>query len=219
MASRISDRIISLLDWCWPFPLGIAAASLALIMAAGTWLLFHDQRHAPATQHVEPTGPSRLPGTAPANVLPTPQASGELPLQQDEASISTRTPAVDATIRMPARAATASRRQSEVSAQPLTPRATSPARKPVHATTSVEPPATRPNARPSPATAQLSSAQLAEITDHLKIGKFLMGRKDFKAATREFQAVLAIDPSNREAKSAIESAQEADKHQDSTLQP
>jgi len=116
---------------------------------------------------------------------------------------------------VPAGGGAALRGRSEVRAQSLTAGGTSPARKTATATASVEPPAARPKARPS----QLTAAQAAEITDHLKIGRFFVVRKDFEAAIKEFQAVLAIDPSNREAKSAIESAQEADRNQDSTVQP
>jgi len=77
----------------------------------------------------------------------------------------------------------------------------------------------QPKARPQPTAPQLSSARQAELADRLTLGRFLMDRKDYHAAITEFQAALALDPSNREAKAAIEQAIEASKNQEPTPQP
>jgi Tfp pilus assembly protein PilF len=67
----------------------------------------------------------------------------------------------------------------------------------------------KPKAQPRPVAPQLSAAQRAAIADRLTIGRFLMDRKDYSAAIKEFQAALAIDPTSREAQAAIQQARVA----------
>lgn len=66
---------------------------------------------------------------------------------------------------------------------------------------------------------RLSPAQEAELRDKLTLGRFLMDRKDYRAAIVEFQAALAVDPSNRETQAAIQQARDANKDLESSPQP
>jgi tetratricopeptide (TPR) repeat protein len=66
--------------------------------------------------------------------------------------------------------------------------------------------------QPRRAAPPLSAKQQAEFTDRLTIGRFLMDRKEYSAAIKEFQAALAIDPASREAQAAIQLAREAGKN-------
>jgi Tfp pilus assembly protein PilF len=63
-----------------------------------------------------------------------------------------------------------------------------------------------------PVAPKLSATQQAEITDRLTIGRFLMDRKEYSAAIKEFQTALAIDPTSREAQAAIQKARAAGKY-------
>lgn len=154
MSGRINERIIWLLDWCWPFPLGIFVSALALVVGAGIWVALRTpQPHLPG-RPVGQTSSVEIPGLGPSTLPPPAQGA---------------TPAAART----------------------------------------RPPAAKPNAQPRPAAPQLSEKQQAEFTDRLTIGRFLVIRKEYSAAIKEFQAALAINPSSREAQAAIQEARKA----------
>ena len=65
-------------------------------------------------------------------------------------------------------------------------------------------------ASPLPAAgSRLYPAQEAKLRDTLVRGRWYMQHQQYGAALEEFQAVLAMDPSNREAQAAIQQAREA----------
>ncbi|MBI4164659.1 MAG: hypothetical protein HY508_02875 [Acidobacteria bacterium] len=181
MAGGWGGRIVWLLDRCWPFPLGIAAATLAFAMAAGIWLAIRPPRPLPAGRPLGRPVSTEIPAALPT-ASPSP------------------TPVVDPAVPKPIAARIATSR-------PTAPPESSPA-----TTTALAKPAiTKPKAQPRPVAAPLSAKQQAEFTDRLTIGRFLMDRKEYSAAIKEFQAALAINPTSREALAAIRQAREAGK--------
>lgn len=187
MSGRISERIIWLLDWCWPFPLGIFASTLALVMAAGIWVALRaPQPHLPG-RPVGQTSSAEIPGQSPSS-LPSP-AQDATPAVPNPAASRTTSP-------IPTRA------EEVTSTAALT-----------------RPPVTKPKAQPRPAAPLLSEKQRAEFMDRLTIGRFLVDRKEYSAAIKEFQAALAINPSSREAQAAIQETRRIGKQSESGPSP
>lgn len=182
-SSGLAERIISFLDWCWPFPVGIVATGLAFLLAAGTWL---------AIRTPQRPLPERSLGGASSNGIPA-QSTSEVPSLTQDSAVAVPSPTTD---RKP----------------PIKPTT---AEEPSPAPALTKPPVDRPKAELRPVAPRLSAAQKAEIADRLTIGQFLMDRKDYPGAIREFQAALEIDPSSREAKAAIQQAREANKPSES----
>ncbi len=218
-------RIFSLLDWCWPFPLGFLAGTIAFSVAAGTWLMFRD--HQPPLRRrplIQSGAPEVAANGPPASSAPAQSAAPALP--DSTTAQSGQTPGSRTEQAIPS--ATAARQES---AAPISPsklerpieRTSVPREEPsprkVPLTVPARPQPVQPKAQPQPAAPQLSSEQQAELADRLTLGRFLMDRKDYHAAITEFQAALAINPSNREAKAAVEQAKEASKNQEPTPQP
>ena len=178
MAGGWGERIVWLLDRCWPFPLGIVACTLVLVTSTGIWLVIRDPRPTRVDRPSGQPGSTEIPAQAPSTSPPgTPDAASTLPNPTaDRAPASRPTP-------------------SEMASPTAAPEKSQGA---------------KPKAQPRPVARQLSAAQRAAIADRLTIGRFLMDRKDYSAAIKEFQAALAIDPTNREAQAAIRRARAAD---------
>lgn len=61
----------------------------------------------------------------------------------------------------------------------------------------------------TPSGSRLSPAQDAKLRDTLIRGRWYMQHQQYRPAQEEFQAVLEMDPANREAQAAIQQAREA----------
>lgn len=179
MADSFGKRIISLIDWCWPFPLGIVATALALGMSTGIWLAVRSPQPPSPGQRLGRGVSTETPAQAPGNVPPP----GQVTAPAGSNPITDRTPSA-----IPA-----------------------PAGAPLPSAPIAKPQVAKPKTQPPPVARKLSATQQAEITDRLTIGRFLMERKEYSAAIKEFQAALAIDPSSREAQEAIQTALKASK--------
>ncbi len=64
---------------------------------------------------------------------------------------------------------------------------------------------------------RLSAVQQAELNDKLVIGRFLMERKDYRAAITVLEEALEIDPSSLEASAALQTARSAAKNPDTNV--
>ena len=177
MSGFLKERVIWLLDLTWPFPLGIVASALALLLAAGIWLGTRTPRPPSPGQPRVPASTTHVPAQVPSTPdLPAPSTATAGPgPTADQTPASGLTPAKEVS---PAAAAT-------------------------------EPPAAKPEAQGRPVAPQLSAKQKADFADRMTIGQFLVDRKEYPAAIKEFQAALAMDPSSREARTAIQKAREA----------
>jgi len=65
MLKRLAESTFTILDACWPFPLGIIAATLAFLISAGTWLAFRQ----PDSRMQSATRPSTKSGTGHPPIL------------------------------------------------------------------------------------------------------------------------------------------------------
>lgn len=181
MAGGWGERIVWLLDRCWPFPLGIAACTLVLAVSTGIWWAIRDPLPATVSRPLGQTG--SVAGEASPGAIPVATEPGGRP---------------------------ATAEQIEALAPPSASQESSPPTKVATPTATPKPPVEKAKAQPRPVSRQLSAAQRAAIADRLTIGRFLVDRKDYSAAIKEFQAALAIDPTNREAQTAIQRARAAD---------
>ena len=217
MVERIVGRVVAVLDWLWPLPLGALFGAILFLVSAGTWLAFRgpaptltasiprspqsgpsvpEPREVPAqsslTTAPDQTGPVKNSDTSPVgSVPPSPTTTGQ-PSRVDlggstppsQSSVRTSEAAPAPAVKAPTQSALV---QSEVKRAPVS--------KPI----------------PSTPVSKLSPAQQAALQDKLTLGGFFMGRQDFPAAIREFQAALEIDPTNHEAQAAMQQARKASK--------
>ena len=179
MAGGLGERITWLLDRCWPFPLGILASTLALAMAAGIWLAVRSPQPPRAGRTSRQPGATETPAQV-RTTLPSP------------AQIAAPAAPKPAAAPMPTSRPTPVVKASSTATAAL-----------------AKPQVAKPKVQPRPVVPPLSAQQQAELTDRLTIGRFLMDRKEYSAAIKEFQAALAIDPASREAQAAIQQAREA----------
>jgi len=225
MAGGRGGRVFSLLDWCWPFPLGFLAGTIAFSVAAGAWLMFRDHQPPPRRRPlIQSDAPEIAANVPPAATAPAQSTAPTLPNSTTAQSGQTAGSRTEQAIPL----VTAASQESTAPISPSklersiertsAPREGSPPRKVAVAVPARLQPM-QPKAQLRPAAPQLSSAQQAELADRLTLGRFLLDRKDYHAAINEFQAALAIDPSNREAKAAVEQAREASKNQEPIPQP
>jgi tetratricopeptide (TPR) repeat protein len=224
MLGRIAECMLAFLDWCWPLPLGAFAVALVFFASAGIWLAFRQME--PALQSPPPVYPHpAVSSPAPQEELTTPSQSSPVTTNPFPARNGRPYGSLPMDISPPgalSRPETANR----IPAHELR-RATekSHAQEPVTTTKAAAshaqggPQIVRAKPSPLPAVRQLSPAQQAGLRDKLTLGRFLMDRKDYSAAIAQFQAALAIDPSNREAQAAIQQAREADKSPEPSPQP
>ena len=182
MAGGLGDRIIRFLDWCWPFPLGIFAATLAFVVGTGIWLAIRSPKPRLTDRSFVQTGATHIPASERSTLPSSPQ----------DAAPAAQNPTADPLL----------------STRPTPAEKTSAAFTAARAT----PQAAKPPARPRRVAPPLSAKQQAELTDRLTIGRFLMDRKEYSAALKEFQAALAIDPASPDAQAAIQQAREAAKN-------
>ena len=217
MLERIVGRVVAVLDWLWPLPLGALFGALLFLVTAGTWLAFRGP--APTATVSSPRSPQSEPSVPEPREFP-PQSS--LPTASDQTGPVTNSdtspvgsvPSSPTTTGRPSRVdlgGSTPPSQSSVRASEATP---APAVKALPQTALVQSEVKRaPVSKPTPSTpvGKLSPAQQAALQDKLTLGGFFIDRQDYPAAIREFQAALAIDPANHEAQAAIQRAHKADK--------
>ena len=226
MRKRIVESLLTFLDWCWPFPVGILAAGLAFSISAGTWLALHrtdSPRLRPPRAYTSPTTNTRAVETD----VPSPIQSAAPPVSDLPVSHGDR--AAGSLVGESSGVGTISKREPTSRfpmpepAKPLPARSTlqeiASAGKASAVPTQAQTPKAQSKPAPSAPASQLSPAQEAALNDKLTLGGFLMDRQDYPAAISEFQAALAIDPTNREAQTGIQQAREASKKLDPSPQP
>jgi len=226
MLRRIAESILAFLDWCWPFPLGAFAAALAFSVSAVIWIAtrqasspsrpspqadIHSAAGSPPRRG-EPPAPSlsSAPPKPDSSVAKKDYASGSVSADTSPAGALSRSePASHIPVPAPQNRDARTSTAREVAPTTRTAAAHPQAQTQIVKT---EPKVISPVSRFSP-------AQVAELKDKLTLGRFFMDRKDYPAAMTQFQAALAIDPSNREAQAAIQQAHEASEAPESSPQP
>ena len=215
LMKRITSRAVALLDWSWPFPLGLFFGVVVFSVLAAAWLVFWQpttpQRPAPqASRRTVADIPAA--GSSPAPVATSsdsqPASNVETQARDAVATPSSASPfagleASRSSGHAPSSLTSATVVQASGTREAVTgveprPAAHPPAPKPAGA--SVTP--------PTPSAPQLSPRQKAEINDKLTLGSFFLERREYREALREFQAVLTLDPSNRDARNGVAQAEE-----------
>ncbi len=185
MAGDFKGRVIALLDWCWPFPLGATVGGLVLVITLGFWLVVRS----PQPRRGVPPPPPVSTETS----VPMPTSRPPLPASPGVESISQT--ASEETMAHPA-----STGAPEL--QPKVKRSIPPTQ-----------------AQDRPSALKLSAKQRADYSDRMTIGRFQMERKDYLQAIASFEAALAIDPSNHEAKASLEAARRASQSSEAAPKP
>ncbi len=203
MAGGWGERIVGLLDWCWPFPLGILATTLALGISTGIWLAIRNPQQTAVGRPLGPTGSTEIPARVPSTLPPPNQYAAPTAGREASPGAIPIRPEPSGRVAIPERMG--------APAESSTTRQNSPATKVPATVTLAESQDAKPKMQRRPVAPRLSATQRAEIADRLTIGRFLMDRKEYPAAIKEFEAALAIDPSSREAQAAIQKAREASK--------
>lgn len=225
MLDRTADSIVAFLDWCWPFPLGAFAVALAFSVSSVIWLVFrqagspsqpsprvhtHSAASSPALQQELPTpSPSAAPGLPDPSVAKDYHPSGSVLGDISRSGAPFRP---DPTNRIPVPEPRTHGAEISTAGEVAS-----------SSRTAARPPAQRQivktETKGASLVTRLSPAQESELRDKLTLGRFFMDRKDYRAAMTQFQAALAIDPSNREAKAAIQQALDASKSVESSRRP
>lgn len=198
MAGGWGERMIRLLDWCWPFPLGIVTCTLTLVVTTGIWLAIRSPQPTVVRRPPGQSVPTEIPGQVVPSPLPPP-AQYSTPKAVGEASPGINP--IGRRVSIPIR--------TETPGSSSTPRGIPPPDRVPATAARAKPAVKQAEAQKAPVAPRLSAAQQAKITDRLTIGRFLMDRKEYAAAIKEFQAALAIDPESREAQAAIQKARAA----------
>lgn len=226
MLSRIAERIAAILDWCWPFPLGAFAAALVFSVSAVIWIV---SRQASSPSQPSPQADIHSAASSPPRQgeVPAPSLSAGLP--QPDSSVAKENYASGSVSRGTSPAGALSRSESPSHIPVPGPRARgaeiSTAREVASSTRTaaahpqVQRQIVKTETKVASPVSRLSPAQESELRDKLTLGRFFMDREDYPAAMAQFQAALAIDPSNREAKAAILQAHEAGKSPETSPQP
>lgn len=216
---------MAVLDWLWPFPLGIIFGGLLFLIAVGSWLALRgpappDQPVVASKRGGEPNAPALAPPAQPVEPSETtepatpPPSADKPPVRSSPArtAVASTTSPVERTARAPAPKPRTARAPSQPVRDVVSAARPAPAKPQVEAT-----PVSKPT--PAPAASALSPAQEAELNDKLTLGRFFMDREDYRAALTQFQAALEIDSSNRAAQAALQQARDALKALESTPQP
>lgn len=226
MLGRIVERAVAFLDWCWPLPLGASAAALAFSLSAVIWIAFRQ-----ASSPSQPSPQSDIHSAAsspprqmelPAPLLPAaPQQPDSSVAKKDYASgsVSGDTSPVGALSRWEPVSRIPVPGPQNRDAGKSTAREVAPTTRTAAAYPQAQTQIVKTEPKVSSPVSRLSPAQEVELKDKLTLGRFFMDRKDYPAAMAQFQAALAIDPSNREAQAAIQQAHEASKAPQSSPQP
>jgi hypothetical protein len=223
MLERIAGRVVAVLDWLWPLPLGALFGALLFLVTAGTWLAFRG----PAPTASIPRSPQSGPSVAapqefpPQSSLPTTSEQAEPVTNSDTSPVGSVPPSPTITGR-PSRVDLGGSTPPSQSSLRASEAAPAPAGKALPQTALVQSEVKRaPVSKPTPSTpvSKLSPAQQAALQDKLTLGGFFMDRQDFPAAVREFQAALAINPANHEAQAAMQQARKAGKQMESGTLP
>ena len=204
MGNGWGERIVWLLDRCWPFPLGIVATTLALLMTTGIWLAIRGPQPRPVGRPLGQTGSTKIPAQVPSSLPPPTQNAAPAAAREASPGAIPIGPETSGRVATPERMGTL--------APSSTSREISPPTKVAVTATLAKPPVKQPKVQRGPVAPKLSATQQAEISDRLTIGRFLMDRKEYSAAIKEFQTALAIDPASREAQAAIQKARAAGKY-------
>ena len=226
MLSRIVESIVAFLDWCWPFPLGAFAVALAFSVSSVIWLVFgqagsplrpspriytHSAASSPALQEELTTpSPSVAPGLPDPSVAKAHHPSGSVLGDTSRAGAFFRP---DSANRIPVP------EPRTHGAEISTAREVAASTRTAAAHPQVQRQILKTETKAASPVSLLSPAQESELRDKLTLGRFFVDRKDYRAAVAEFQAALAIDPSNREAQAAIQQARDAGKGPESSPQP
>jgi len=186
MLKRALEIVLAPLDWCWPFPLGIFFGVFVVGISAGVWLMFRE----PPTARQQPLRTNAPPAAqSPAHSEVAPPPPEPAPPATAEPTVPAEAQPVETT--KTSRAGTPS--QSEPAAaipQPGKTRLASESKAP-------------------PAVSRPLTAQEAKLRDTLTRARWYMKHGQSRAAIEEFQAVLEMDPSNREARTGLQQARDA----------
>ena len=186
MLKRALEIVLAPLDWCWPLPLGIIFGALVVGASAGAWLIFREPP-APRQQPLRKNPPPAAQSPAHSEVAPPPPQPA--PPAPAEPTVPAEAQPVETTKTIPAGTPS----QSEPAAaipQPGKTRLTSESK--------VPPTVSRP-----------LTAQEAKLRDTLTRARWYMKHGQYRAAIEEFQAVLEMDPSDREARTGLQQARDA----------
>jgi hypothetical protein len=226
MLSRIAERIVAILDWCWPFPLGAFAAALVFSVSAVIWIA---SRHASSPSQPSPQADIHSAASSPPRQeeLPAPSLSATPP--QPDSSVAKDHHPSGSVLGDTSRAGTLFRPDSANripvpeprthSAEISTAREVASSTRTAAAHPQAKRQIVKTETKVASPVSRLSPAQESELRDRLTLGRFFMERKDYPAAMAQFQAALAIDPSNREAKAAMQQAHDASKSVESSPRP
>ena len=226
MVNRIVGRVVAVLDWLWPLPLGALFGAILFLVSAGTWLAFRGPAPTATVSTIPRSPKSELSvpepqGLPPKSTLPATSEQTGLVTNSDTSSVGSVPPSPTTTGR-PSRADLGGSSPPSQSSARTSVAAPAQAAKALTQTALVQSEAKRaPVSKPTPSTpvSRLSPAQQAALQDKLTLGGFFMDRQDYPAAIREFQAALAIDPRNHEAQAAMQQARKAGKEPDSGSVP
>ncbi|MFB3922042.1 MAG: hypothetical protein ACE145_09985 [Terriglobia bacterium] len=239
MLKRAFQSVLSFLDLLWPFPLGIAFGVLVVGASAGAWLVFRESPTPhQAPQRTSPVPAAKSPAPAeivppplePAPPTPTQTAVPAAP-QPVEATTSSPANATPESVRP---SATRPLTAQEVKVRDTLTRARwymrqgqyGPATEEFQAALAMDPSnrevqaglqqaraaSGSPAPSPQPARAAPSRPPVtpdAKLRDTLTRARWYMKQGQYRPAIEEFQAVLAVDPSNREAQTGLEQARQA----------
>ena len=217
---------MAILDWCWPLPLGAFAAALVFSVSAVIWIA---SRQASSPSQPSPQADIHSAASSPPRQgeLPAPSQSASPP--QPDSSVAKENYAAGSVSggTSPAGALPRSEPASRIpvpgpqnrNAGKSTTREIAPTTRAAAAHPQVQRQIVKTETKVASAVRRLSPAQESGLRDKLTLGRFFMDRKDYPAAMAQFQAALAIDPSNREAKAAIQQVHDASKSVESSPRP
>ncbi len=249
MLKRALESGLAFLDWLWPFPLGIVFGVLVLGASAGAWLMFREppaRRQAPLRTNAPPAAKSpahsevAMPPSEPAPPAPTEPTvtTASQPVESTKTSSASATSRADrATGSRPLTSQEAKLRDTLTRGRWYMKQGQYRAAiEEFQAVLEMDPSNrdartglqqardARENREPSPQTnrptvSRLLTAPEAKLRDTLTRARWYMKQGQYRPAIQEFQAVLEMDPSNRDARTGLQQARDASGNPKPSPQP